>query len=77
MSSQVASSTSTSAAVACHHNPVWVVEAARHRVVRKPCLVCQQAGENSTPGVQPREASGPTIRPSSEASRGRIGRTEG
>ncbi len=73
MGSRVASSDSLiSAKVACHHDPVWVVVTACHRVVRRPCAVCQEIGEDCMPGIHPREDPGPfTARPSAEASRGR------
>ncbi len=49
----------TSTVAICCHKPVWVVDSNCHRVMRKPCPLCQDPG-GSLPGVPAREV--PTAR---------------
>ncbi len=43
---------STSTVATCPHRPVWVVDFTCHRVVRKPCPLCQDPA-SSSPTIAP------------------------
>lgn len=38
---------STSTVATCPHSPVWVVDSNCHRVIRKPCPLCQDPASSS------------------------------